>query len=66
MTDWYRVVRTFPGPNGGRQPPGAVVDGTHWRNAPKLVAQGRLLPTSGPDESGDTKEANRAKPRHQG
>lgn len=49
MADWYRVLRPFGGPNGERQEPGAVVDGSGWRNAQKLVAAGKLAPASPPD-----------------
>lgn len=51
MADWYRVLRPFGGPNGERQEPGTVVDGSGWRNAQKLVAAGKLAPASPPEGS---------------
>lgn len=62
MAEHYRVLRAFPGPGGERLTPGKVYDGTAWRNAPKLVAHGFLMPAPAPER----KEPERAKSRHEG
>jgi hypothetical protein len=66
MAEYYRVLRPFTGPNNERFLPGRVVDGSDWRNAPKLAAQGRLLPCSPPESLVNEKEGKHAQSRHQG
>lgn len=45
MAEKYRVLRTFVGAEGRRYMPGEEVDGSGWRNASKLMNQGRIIPT---------------------
>lgn len=49
MAEYYRVLRPFTGPKNERFLPGRVVEASGWRLAPKLAAQGRLLPCAAPD-----------------
>jgi hypothetical protein len=64
MAEYYRVLRPFTGPNNERFLPGRVVDGSAWRNAPKLASQGRLLPCAAPEPAPAKKEAPHAQSRH--
>lgn len=67
MAEYYRVLRPFTGPNNERFLPGRVVDGSAWRNAPKLASQGRLLPCAAPESpvaAPTPKEASHAQSRH--
>ena len=70
MAEYYRVVRTFLGPESRRLMPGEVVEASGWRNAVKLMNQGRMVPTPAPQtpslapEGATRKEAAHGQPRH--
>ena len=60
MPEYYRVTRTFLGPDSKRLLPGEVVEAGGWRNLSKLVAQGRMVPTAPPASP----ESARKEPTH--
>lgn len=64
MANRYRVLRPFNGPGSKRLAAGEEVDITGWRNAPRLIEQGRLLAVTGPEPAPPVAPVQRKEPRH--